>query len=81
MNKEVCAQLERILIVKSILPINELTALIEDMESLIYQFANICDVEHVRVHLKTVSNDACQNFASMAMTSYCFARMPVQVPN
>jgi hypothetical protein len=29
---------------------------------LIYQFAAICNAEYVRVHLKTVANDACRKF-------------------
>jgi hypothetical protein len=59
---EVSAQLEKIFVEKSVHPINELTALIYDMQQLIYQFALICNAEHVRVHLKTVVNDACRKF-------------------
>jgi hypothetical protein len=36
--------------------------LIEDIQQLIYQFAAICNAEYVRVHLKTVTNDACRKF-------------------
>ena len=61
-NTEVSSQLERIFVEQSAMPIHEIAALTEDMEQLIYQFATICDAEYVRVHLKTVVNDACRKF-------------------
>lgn len=61
-NTEVGAQIEKMFVAKSVHPINELSALIEDMQLLIYQFAAICNAEYVRVHLKTVANDACRKF-------------------
>jgi hypothetical protein len=59
---EVGAQIEKIFVATSVHPINELSALIEDIQQLIYQFAAICNAEYVRVHLKTVTNDACRKF-------------------
>jgi Protein of unknown function (DUF1826) len=61
-DNEVRLQIERRFVDKSILPINVLNPLIEDMELLIYQFAAISRAEQVRVHLKTIVNDACRKF-------------------
>jgi Protein of unknown function (DUF1826) len=61
-DNEVRLQMERSFIDKSILPIHVLNPLIEDMELLIYQFAAISKAEQVRVHLKTIVNDACRKF-------------------
>jgi Protein of unknown function (DUF1826) len=61
-DNEVRLQMERSFIDKSILPIHVLNPLIEDIELLIYQFAAICKAEQVRVHLKTIVNDACRKF-------------------
>jgi hypothetical protein len=61
-DNEVRLQIERWFIDKSILPIHVLNPLIEDIELLIYQFAAISKAEQVRVHLKTIVNDACRKF-------------------
>lgn len=59
---EVTSQLEKAFLQASILPLYELKELVEDMQQLIYQFATIIEAPHVRVHLKTVTNDACSKF-------------------
>lgn len=61
-DNEVGPQIEKAFLEKCMEPLCELNALMEDMQQLIYLFAAICEAEHVRVHLKTIANDACRKF-------------------
>lgn len=40
----------------------DVVPLLDDIESLVYLFSNICKAESLKLHLKTVANDACAKF-------------------